>query len=180
MTNVKPKLLLHICCGPCATWSAKSLMDDYQVVLYFYNPNIWPYEEWQRRLAAAEQVAIAYNLPIIVDDSDQTAWLKKAQPLASEPERGRRCRLCYGWRLKKTAERASRDGFDYFATSLTVSPYKDKEAINQIGEIIANQEQVKYLATNFQKDSGYQKSIILSKELGLYRQKYCGCQFAAQ
>ena len=180
MPKIKPKLLLHICCGPCATWSAKSLMVDYRVVLYFYNPNIWPNEEWQRRLVAAEQVAKAYDLPIIIDDNDQAAWFEKAQSLASEPERGQRCQLCYGWRLKKTAERASRDGFDYFATSLTVSPYKDKEAINQIGEMIARQQQAQYLVTDFQKDNGYQKSIALSKELGLYRQKYCGCQFAAQ
>lgn len=180
MSLNKPKLLLHICCGPCATWAAKSLMDDYDVVLYFYNPNIWPEEEWQKRLTAAQQVANAYELSIIVDDDDQEAWLKAAQPLAAEPEKGKRCQLCYAWRLKKTAERARADDFDYFATSLTVSPYKDKMAINQLGEIITKQEQTKYLPTDFQENNGYQKSIILSKELGLYRQKYCGCQFAAQ
>jgi len=180
MLENKPKLLLHICCGPCATWSAKELMKTYQVVLYFYNPNIWPREEWQKRLIAARQVADAYGLPIIVEDSDEAVWLDQAQPFADEPERGKRCHLCYSWRLKKTIERAEQDNFDYFATSLTVSPYKDKEAINQIGQTIAQNSQVKYLTTDFQKNDGYRQSIILSKELGLYRQKYCGCQFTAR
>ncbi len=180
MLESKSKLLLHICCGPCATWAAKSLMDNYDVVLYFYNPNIWPKEEWQKRLAAAQQVANAYGLPIVIDDNDEEVWLKAAQSLANEPEKGKRCQLCYAWRLKKTMERAEQDSFEYFATSLTVSPYKDKEVINQLGQAIAKDSKVKYLPTDFQENNGYRQSIILSKELGLYRQKYCGCQFAAQ
>ncbi len=176
----KPKLLLHICCGPCATWAAKCLMDDYEVILFFYNPNIEPAEEWQKRLAAAEKLAEIYGLPLIFDDSGADDWLAIAEPLAVEPERGRRCHICYEWRLRQTAQRAEREGCAYFASSLTVSPYKDKEAVNKAGLSIARTVIPEYLSTDFQKDNGYQQSIKLSKQYGLYRQKYCGCQFARQ
>jgi hypothetical protein len=176
----KPKLLLHICCGPCATWAAKCLMDDYEVVLFFYNPNIEPIEEWQTRLEVAEKLAAVYGLPLIVDDSGVDDWLAMADPLATEPERGRRCQACYEWRLRQTAQRADQEGCAYFATSLTVSPYKDKEAINKIGLVVSNIVGADYLPTNFQQNGGYQQSVILSKQYGLYRQKYCGCQFSQQ
>lgn len=176
----KPKLLLHICCGPCATVAAKRLMVDYEIVLFFYNPNIEPIEEWQLRVESAEKLAQAYDLPLIIDDSGAEDWLTMAKPLASEPERGRRCQLCYEWRLRQTAQRADQENCAYFATSLTVSPYKDKAVINKIGSIVSETVIVNYLLTDFQTDSGYQQSIILSKKLGLYRQKYCGCQFSQQ
>lgn len=176
----KTKLLLHICCGPCATIAAKRLLDNYEVILFFYNPNIEPVEEWQKRLMAAEKLAEIYGLPLIVDDSGAEDWLAVAKPLANEPERGRRCYICYEWRLRQTAQRAEREGCAYFASSLTVSPYKDKEAINKAGLSIARTVIPEYLLTDFQKDNGYQQSIKLSKQYGLYRQKYCGCQFARQ
>lgn len=176
----KPKLLLHICCGPCATWAAKCLMADYKVILFFYNPNIWPLEEWQKRLEAAQQLAEAYDLPLLVDDNGFGDWLIMAQPLANEPERGLRCRQCYEWRLRQTAQRADLEGCAYFATSLTVSPYKDKDAINQAGKSVAQTVTAQYLSTDFQQNDGYRQSVKLSKQYGLYRQKYCGCQFSWQ
>ncbi|NCU44116.1 epoxyqueuosine reductase QueH [Candidatus Falkowbacteria bacterium] len=176
----KPKLLLHICCGPCATVAARRLMDDYEVVLFFYNPNIEPTEEWQVRLESAKKLAEIYGLLLVVDDSGVDDWLALAKPLSTEPERGRRCYACYEWRLRQTAQRAEQEDCAYFATSLTVSPYKDKEAINRIGLDVADTVVVNYLATDFQKAAGYQQSIILSKQYGLYRQKYCGCQFSRQ
>jgi predicted adenine nucleotide alpha hydrolase (AANH) superfamily ATPase len=176
----KPKLLLHICCGPCATVAANRLMEDYQVVLLFYNPNIEPIAEWQERLAAAQKLAQIYGLPLIVDDTDFEDWQTMAEPLATEPERGRRCQLCYEWRLRRTAQLADQESCAYFATSLTVSPYKDREAINKIGLIAAGVTRANYLPTDFQQADGYRQSIKLSKQYGLYRQKYCGCRFSRQ
>ncbi len=174
----KPRLLLHICCAPCASWAAKCLMSDYEVTLFFYNPNIWPQEEWAKRLAAAQKLAQIYNLPFIVDDSGVEEWLIMASPFSEAPERGRRCQLCYEWRLRQTATRADQEGCPYFATSLTVSPYKDREAINQAGQLVARAADANYLPTNFQENDGYRQSIELSKKYGLYRQRYCGCKFS--
>ena len=174
----KPRLLLHICCAPCASWAAKCLMSDYEVTLFFYNPNIWPQEEWSKRLAAVEKLAGIYNLPLIIDDSGVVDWLIMASPLSQEPEQGRRCQLCYEWRLRQTATRADQEGYAYFATSLTVSPYKDREAINQAGQLVAKAVKANYVLTNFQENNGYRHSIELSRQYGLYRQKYCGCKFS--
>jgi len=174
----KPRLLLHICCAPCASWAAKCLMSDYEVTLFFYNPNIWPQEEWSKRLAAVEKLAGIYNLPLIIDDSGVEDWLIMASPLSQEPEQGRRCQLCYEWRLRQTATRADQEGYAYFATSLTVSPYKDWKAINYIGQLVAKAVKANYVLTNFQENNGYRHSIELSRQYGLYRQKYCGCKFS--
>ncbi|HNQ44735.1 MAG TPA: epoxyqueuosine reductase QueH [bacterium] len=174
----KPRLLLHICCAPCASWAAKCLMSDYEVTLFFYNPNIWPQEEWSKRLAVVEKLAGIYNLPLIIDDSGVEDWLIMASPLSQEPEQGRRCQLCYEWRLRQTATRADQEGYAYFATSLTVSPYKDREAINQAGQLVAKAVKANYVLTNFQENNGYRHSIELSRQYGLYRQKYCGCKFS--
>jgi predicted adenine nucleotide alpha hydrolase (AANH) superfamily ATPase len=176
----KLKLLLHICCGPCATVAIDRLIDDYEIILFFYNPNIEPVKEWQARLESAEKLAQASGLSLIIDDSGVDDWLTMAKPLASEPECGRRCHFCYEWRLRQTAQRADQIGCDYFATSLTVSPYKDKEAVNKTGLAVSNTATVNYLSTDFQANGGYQQSIKLSKKLDLYRQKYCGCQFSRQ
>jgi len=174
----KPRLLLHICCAPCASWAAKCLMSDYEVTLFFYTPNIWPQEEWSKRLAVVEKLAGIYNLPLIIDDSGVEDWLIMASPLSQEPEQGRRCQLCYEWRLRQTATRADQEGYAYFATSLTVSPYKDREAINQAGQLVAKAVKANYVLTNFQENNGYRHSIELSRQYGLYRQKYCGCKFS--
>ena len=174
----KPRLLLHICCAPCASWAAKCLMSDYEVTLFFYNPNNWPQEEWSKRLAVVEKLAGIYNLPLIIDDSGVEDWLIMASPLSQEPEQGRRCQLCYEWRLRQTATRADQEGYAYFATSLTVSPYKDREAINQAGQLVAKAVKANYVLTNFQENNGYRHSIELSRQYGLYRQKYCGCKFS--
>lgn len=155
-------------------------MDDYQVILFFYNPNIWPSEEWQRRLDAAQRLAAEYKLPLLVDDSGISDWLAMAEPLAGEPERSRRCQQCYQWRLSRAARRADQEGCALFATSLTVSPYKDTLAINASGQLAAQGVAAEYLATDFQQNDGYRQSIELSRRYGLYRQKYCGCQFAKQ
>jgi predicted adenine nucleotide alpha hydrolase (AANH) superfamily ATPase len=153
-------------------------MSDYEVTLFFYNPNIWPQEEWSKRLAAVEKLAGIYNLPLIIDDSGVEDWLIMASPLSQEPEQGRRCQLCYEWRLRQTATRADQEGYAYFATSLTVSPYKDREAINQAGQLVAKAVKANYVLTNFQENNGYRHSIELSRQYGLYRQKYCGCKFS--
>lgn len=174
----KSRLLLHICCAPCASWAAKCLMSDYEVTLFFYNPNIWPQEEWSKRLAAAKKLANIYNLPLIIDDSGIEDWLIMASPFSHEPERGQRCRLCYEWRLRQTAHWADQNSCSYFATSLTVSPYKDQAAINRAGQLVARTVDANYLPTNFQENDGYRHSLELSKQYGLYRQKYCGCKFS--
>jgi predicted adenine nucleotide alpha hydrolase (AANH) superfamily ATPase len=172
------RLLLHVCCIGCGAYVAEELKKNYDVVLYFYNPNIFPEIEYKKRLEEARRIAKKFKLKLIVEKYDHGKWLKMVNGFESEPERGERCLICYRDRLDKTAKTAKENGFDYFATTLTISPHKDAKRISLVGQEMAEKYKVKFLDKDFKKNNGFKKSCELSKELGLYRQDYCGCEFS--
>ena len=177
--SVKPKLLLHICCAPCSAYMTRDILShDYEVTWYFCNPNLNSLEEYNKRLAAVKFVSEKFSIPLIVEDYNHDKWLEIIKGRESDVERGARCQLCYFDRLNKTAQLAKIKKFDYFSTSLLVSPYKDTKSINKIGLEFARKNKLKFLNKDFQADSGYRKSQELAKELGIYRQKFCGCEFS--
>lgn len=175
----KLKLLLHICCAPCATYiSINRLKPYYDLTWYFYNSNLCDKEEYYKRLAEVYKMANKFKIKLIVEPYNHEAWLEKVKGRETDPERGERCRICYRDRLLKTIQLASEKGFDLFSTSLLVSPYKDAEVIKIISRNLASEYQVRFLEEDFQKDNAYTKSQELAKELGIYRQKFCACEFS--
>lgn len=174
----KPKLLLHICCISCGAYVAKTLGDNYDLTLFFYNPNIFPETEHEKRKQAVADIASKQGLNISFGDYNHERWLKKVEGLEDEPERGTRCMVCYTDRLAVTAKKAAKENFDYFSTTLTISPHKDAQSILKFGEKFSKIYDVKFLAEDFKKKDGYKKSVEFSKELNLYRQNYCGCEFS--
>jgi len=177
--NDRQKLLLHICCAPCSAYISRNiLMPKYDLTWYFYNSNLNSFEEYSKRLEAVKLVSGKFNIPLIVEPYEHDEWLKKIKGREADPERGGRCQICYRDRLSKTAALARKMEFAYFSTSLLVSPYKDTKAINQIGLEFARKNNLKFLNYDFQENDGYYKSQDLAKELGIYRQKFCGCEFS--
>jgi UDP-GlcNAc:undecaprenyl-phosphate GlcNAc-1-phosphate transferase len=175
----RPKLLLHICCAPCGTYISRDrLASRYELTWYFYNSNLVSFEEYEKRLAAARFVAEKLAFPLIIEPYDHTAWQALTAGRANDPERGERCRICYRDRLEKTAQLARVQGFDFFSSSLLVSPYKDTEAIREISRAAAKINNVAFLEEDFQVDDGYRRSQELAKDLGIYRQKFCGCEYS--
>lgn len=174
----KPKLLLHICCVGCGVAVMRELKGDYQVTLYFYNPNIFPAEEFNKRLMEAKRIASEFELDLIIEDYDHIAWLELVKGHEKDPERGERCLICYQDRLKRTAAKAKELAFGHFTTTLSVSPHKDAKAIIMLGNELASKYGLKFLDQDFKKQDGFKKACELSKELGLYRQDYCGCEFS--
>ena len=173
-----PKCLLHICCVGCGAYVAEVLKQEYNVTLYFYNPSIFPRAEHDIRRDEAKKVALKLGLPIIFGDYDHTAWLASVRGLEQEPEKGKRCHICYKDRLNMTANRAKDLGAKYFTTTLSVSPHKDAKRIIEIGEEMAEHYDLKFIAQDFKKKDGFKKACDLSQRLGLYRQDYCGCEFS--
>lgn len=176
----KPKLLLHVCCAPCSSHCLSVLDPFFDITVFYYNPNISPFEEYERRLNEEKRfLSLAYPHIKVVDAVyDNEKFEELAKGLENLKEGGERCKKCYRLRLEKTAEYAKQNGYDYFTTTLTVSPYKHSATLNEIGEEVANKYQTKYLFSDFKKQNGYQHSIELSKEYNLYRQDYCGCQYS--
>jgi len=173
------KLLLHTCCAPCGAYSAKFLQEaGYNVTYYFYNPNIFPQEEYQRRLEELKRFAHDVNIPLIIENSNYDEWLEYVAGYENEPERGKRCYLCYKIRLEKTAQKAKALKFDYFTTTLSISPHKSYDMICEISNELAPEYGISYLDVNLKKKDGYKKSVELSKQYGFYRQDYCGCEFS--
>lgn len=175
---LKPKLLLHICCIGCGAYIAQILKNSFRVTLYFYNPNIYPREEYKKRLEEIKKISNLLNLPIIIEKYDHDKWLNSVKGYESLPEKSERCLICYRIRMEKTARYAKENSFDFFTTTLSISPYKDSAAIINIGEKLENQYKVKFFRKDFKKKDGFKKSAELSKKLGLYRQNYCGCEFS--
>ena len=176
----KSRLLLHACCGPCASSVLEYLTPYFDVTVFFYNPNIMPKEEFIRRLEALKVVILHFDgVKLIVPEQDENDYISLVKGLEGEPEGGKRCGVCFALRLDETAKYLSshKSEYDFFATTLTVSPHKDNVRINEIGGSIANKYDVKYLSSNFKKRDGYLRSTQLSKEFGIYRQDYCGCKF---
>ena len=179
--GAKPRLLLHSCCGPCSTACLELLAPYLCTTVFFYNPNILPEAEFEKRLYwqryLLEHAPFAAGVELIVPARDEAAFLSAARGLESEPEGGTRCTECFRLRLEKTAKAAADGNFDYFATTLTVSPHKNAPLINTIGEEFSSEYGVAWLPTDFKKRDGYLRSIQLSREYGLYRQAWCGCGF---
>ncbi|WP_027728231.1 epoxyqueuosine reductase QueH [Treponema sp. C6A8] len=187
----KPSLLLHACCGPCSSYVIEYLTGFFDITILYYNPNIYPQEEYERRLAELEAFlprfspAVLGKVKLVKDEYlpdhfYQAVGTDREPELAREPEKGERCRRCYEFRLKRAYQYAAAHEFDYFCTTLSISPFKDAEKINVIGECLASQGSPKWLPSDFKKKSGFLRSLQLSEEYGLYRQQYCGCVFSMQ
>ena len=176
--NVRPTILFHTCCAPCSTICLHLLKDYFDITVLYYNPNIEPEEEYLKRKEEQKRLLKKLNINFLDCDYDGDAFKKMAKGLENEPERGKRCYKCYELRLSYTARKAKELGFDYFGTSLTVSPYKVSNWVNEIGSILSDKYNVKFLYSDFKKENGYLKSIEYSKEYNLYRQNYCGCKYS--
>ena len=176
--NKKEKLLLHSCCGPCSTQVIALLSKDYDITIYYYNPNIDTKEEYLHRLSEQKRYCQLVNIPVLEDGYTPSEYYKEIEGLENEREGGGRCSVCFALRLKKTALKAKALGFDKFGTTLTVSPHKNAEIINALGFLIGEKEGITFLEGNYKKQDGYKKSIELSKKYNLYRQNYCGCEFS--
>lgn len=172
------KLLLHACCGPCSTHVIEKLKNDYNLTIFYSNSNIFPIEEYQKRLQEQKRYAKIAQVSVIEGCYDEKAYLDFIAGLENEKEGGSRCARCFEFRLRQTAQLAKKLGFDVFTTTLSVSPHKNHVIINEIGQRIAEEEGVDYLPGNFKKEDGYKKSIEISKKYNLYRQNYCGCRFS--
>ena len=173
------RLLLHSCCAPCSSACLERLKDFFSVTVLYYNPNIQDEEEYEKRKAEQMRFLSQTGWADFIDcDHEVEAFLKIAEGLEQEPERGKRCYLCYALRLEKTAQIAKEKGFDYFGTTLSVSPYKNAKWLNELGESYEKQYAVSFLPSDFKKRGGYHRSVELSEEYGLYRQDYCGCNFS--
>lgn len=184
--NNLPKLLLHSCCGPCSTAVIERLIDDYDITVFFYNPNVTDHEEYQKRREAQQIVIDYFNnkekykgvLKYIEGEHDVDRFLQAAAGLEKEPEGGKRCTECFVVRLEETAKVAASEKYDFFATTLTVSPHKNFDVIGEIGKSLSFKYDVEFLNGNFKKKDGFKRSIELSKKLELYRQNYCGCIYS--
>lgn len=180
--NKVPTLLLHSCCGPCSSYVLEYLSRFFKVTVLYFNPNIYPAEEYEHRLS--EQRKIISLLPaehkvgILECEYDHSEFTEAAKGLESAPEGGSRCERCFYLRLERTANEAKAHGFDYFTTTLSVSPHKNSQILNRIGEELAEKYGIKHLPADFKKREGYKRSIELSKQYDLYRQNYCGCEFS--
>ncbi|MDZ7263335.1 MAG: epoxyqueuosine reductase QueH [candidate division KSB1 bacterium] len=175
---IRKRLLLHTCCAPCVVVPVERMADQYDITCFFFNPNIQPAEEYRRRLAELERIRDRLMVEVIIPPYDADQWLELVRGLEGEPEGGRRCAVCFRMRLEATAQAAIAGQFDFITTTLTVSPHKNAELINQIGQQIGETYGVAFLEENFKKKDGYKRSIELSKAYQLYRQDYCGCIFS--
>ena len=178
----KPALLLHSCCGPCSSAVLERLCEHFQVTLLYYNPNIEPEEEYLHRLSEQERLLslLPETVPMLRCGYDHGAFDAFAPQMAEAPEGGERCLACFALRLNYTAGQAKQLGFEYFTTTLSVSPHKNADNVNRIGAEAGMKAGVKYLFADFKKKNGYLRSLELSREYGLYRQNYCGCRYSMQ
>ncbi len=184
LKNIKdtPKLLLHACCAPCSSSVLERLSAYFEITIFFYNPNITDYEEYEKRLLEIEKFLKSFKtknkVDIIRGDYEPQKFFEISKGLENVAERGKRCFKCYELRLKKTAEVAEKLNFDFFTTTLSLSPYKNATWINEIGEKLQDEYQTTFLYSDFKKKNGYKRSIELSKQFNLYRQDYCGCIYS--
>lgn len=180
--GTKPKLLLQCCCAPCSSAVLEVVTQYFDVYLYNYNPNTYPPAEYEKRLAQFEPLlkgdGFEDQVHILDAPYHPEEFFEAVKGLEDEPEGGKRCKVCYRVRLEGAAKKAKEIGADYFTTTLSVSPYKNAQALNEIGEALSKKYGVPYLFSDFKKKEGYKKSISLSYEYGLYRQDYCGCKFS--
>ena len=177
-----PKLLLHSCCAPCSSACIERLSNYFDITILYYNPNIEPYDEYKLRkeeeIRFIKEFKTKNKLDLLDCDYDNDKYHEIAKGLEDEVEGGQRCHKCYRLRLEYTAKKTKELNYDYFGTTLTVSPYKNSQVLNKIGQELEREYNIKYLYSDFKKKEGYKRSIELSKEYNLYRQIYCGCIYA--
>lgn len=178
MNNLRLKMLLHVCCANCLLHPYNVLRQTFDVTLFYYNPNIYPESEYNKRLAEIKRISGHFNIPLITGRYETGKWLKLAGHLGKEPEGGLRCSTCFEMRLSRTAAAARKYKFDIFASALSVSPHKNHTEINRIGGDVSLKYKIAYLATDFKKQDGFKKTTELSRNLDIYRQSYCGCIFS--
>lgn len=190
-SDSKPSLLLHACCGPCSSYVLEYLMKYFDITIYYYNPNIHPEAEYTRRLNELKTFLPKFDkdkLTCLYEENyDPEEFFKAVNTeidteLKTEGEKGERCRRCYKFRMEKAYEHAVKNNFDWFTTTLSISPFKDADKINIIGKELEsrNSTGTKFLTSDFKKKGGFKRSLELSEEYGLYRQDYCGCIFSKQ
>ena len=180
--NTRPSLLLHSCCGPCSSYCLSYLKEYFDITVFYYNPNIYPEEEYDLRLKEQRRFIdeAMGGVKLIAADYDHSEFTEYVKGLEGEKEGGARCEKCFEMRLLKTAKTAAEKGFDFFGTTLTVSPHKNAQVINSVGEKIAQEFTIApvWLYADFKKKNGYKISIELSQKYGLYRQNFCGCEYS--
>ncbi len=188
--NKIPRLFLHSCCAPCSSYVLEYLREFFRITVFYYNPNISMENEYLKRVAEQKRLIAEYNrlikdglakgfeIGVIEGDYAPQDFYGIAKGLEQCPEGGERCFRCYELRLRETARRAAAGGFDYFATTLTISPLKNAQKLNEIGERLSGEYGISWLPSDFKKKNGYKRSIELSAEYGLYRQNYCGCVYS--
>lgn len=179
-----PTLFLHSCCAPCSSYTLEYLSRYFNITVYYFNPNISPKEEFDKRFAEQKRLIESMPTPhpvkLMLGEYDYSDFLNIAKGYEDVPEGGERCFRCYRMRLESTAKIAKEQGFDYFCTTLSISPLKNSQKINQIGIEVAEKYGIKWLPSDFKKREGYKRSIELSKEYNLYRQNFCGCIFSKE
>lgn len=168
-----PRLLLHCCCAPCSSAVIEKLKQFFNITFYYYNPNIYPQEEYLLR----QKEFLKLGVEVVADNYNHNEFLQLSKGLENEPEGGIRCKACIAKRMEKSFEYAKANNYDVVTTTLTISPHKDCEFINELGEKLQEKFGIKYLHADFKKKNGYLRSIQICKELGIYRQDYCGCEF---
>lgn len=177
-----PTLLLHSCCAPCSSYCLEYLSNYFYITVFYYNPNIYPDEEYKKRVEEQREFIrkfpAKYEISFLEGAYDKEKFYAMAKGLEEVKEGGERCFLCYELRLREAAELAKRLGMDYFTTTLSISPLKNAAKLNEIGGILEQEYGVSYLYSDFKKKGGYQRSVALSNEYGMYRQYYCGCVFS--
>ncbi len=180
LNGEKPKLLIHSCCAPCSSYVLEYLTEYFDITVLYYNPNIYPENEFKKRLLEQKKLILEMGHKIDVIDAgyDLDEFYSAVKGLENEPEGGKRCEKCFFLRLDKTAQLAKDGNFDYFTTTLTISPLKNEQILNQIGGQLSKKYKVPYLYSDFKKKNGYKRSIELSKKYELYRQNYCGCVYS--
>ena len=176
----KPKLLLHACCGPCSSYVVEYLSKYFDITIYYYNPNIYPKEEYERRLDELKKFVNVFNnnVKVIEELYKEDDYNNAVNGLEHLGEKSIRCYKCYEFRMNKAAIYAKENNYDYFTTTLSISPHKNSMWINEIGEKLQNKCNIKYLFADFKKKEGYKRSLELSKKYNLYRQDYCGCKYS--
>ena len=184
--GIRPKLLIHACCGPCSSYVIEYLNKYFDITMYYYNPNIYPTVEFLRRYDELEKFIKEFNkknnIEIKLDavDYETKEFYEAIRGLEHMGEKSRRCYNCYKLRMTKAAQYAKENNYDYFTTTLSISPYKNANWINEIGKKLEEKIGIKYLYSDFKKNDGYKRSLELSKEYNLYRQEYCGCVYSKE
>lgn len=177
-----PKLLLHSCCAPCSSYVLEYLSNYFEITVFYYNPNIFPENEYTKRILEQQtlisDMKVKHPVSFLAGNYDRDRFFQIAEGLEHLREGGERCFKCYELRLEEAAKIAQDAGFDYFTTTLSISPLKNADKLNEIGTRLADKYGVQYLQSDFKKKNGYKRSIELSNEYGLYRQDYCGCEYS--